>query len=234
MRVDIVGNVCIGNNSPLDKLDILGTTASNPGHVVFGDGGNNLPYMKFYKWTGTGTSYFQTTIGNSLDAAGAISFQTGAGGGVIGSDGQTTRMIITQQGNVGINTTNTQGYTFAVNGTCVATAITVKAYGNWPDYVFKKDYNLPTLTEVKTYIDKNQHLPEMPSAEQLERDGLNLGEMNKLLVKKVEELTLYLIEKDKKEKIQEEKITDQQKQIELINKQLQVLINQKSNKKTAN
>ncbi|QKJ31066.1 hypothetical protein HQ865_15320 [Mucilaginibacter mali] len=67
----------------------------------------------------------------------------------------------------------------------------------FPDYVFKKDYRLMSLPELRAYIDKNKHLPEIPSAHEAEENGVNLGEMNKLLLKKVEELTLYLIEKDK-------------------------------------
>ncbi|WP_419699439.1 hypothetical protein [Mucilaginibacter sp. NFX135] len=109
-------------------------------------------------------------------------------------------------GNVGIGVVDTKGYKFAVNGSTVATSMTVKAVANWPDYVFKKDYQLPSLQEVKTYIDQNQHLPEIPSEQQIAKEGLNLGEMNKLLMKKVEELTLYLIEKDKQARKQQDEI----------------------------
>jgi hypothetical protein len=126
--------------------------------------------------------------------------------------------VTINQGNVGIGTTNTHTYKLAVNGSAIATSMTVQGYTSWPDYVFKPAYTLPTLTEVKTYIDQNHHLPEIPSAEQIEKDGLNLGEMNKLLVKKVEELTLYLIEKDKKQNEQEE-------EIKLLKQQMQVLMN---------
>jgi hypothetical protein len=216
----ISGNVGIGTTGALDKLDISGTSG-NPGRVVFGDGGNYTPYMKFYKWSGAGSSYLQTTIGNSLDGQGAISFQTGSGGAAIGSDAQTTRMIITQQGNVGVGTTTVpSGYLFAVNGSAIATSMTVKLQANWPDYVFKKDYILTPLSELKAYIDQNQHLPEIPSAEHIAKDGLNLGEMNRLLTKKVEELTLYLIEKDKTEKEQQSKLEALQNQINLLSQKL--------------
>lgn len=87
-----------------------------------------------------------------------------------------------------------EGYRFAINGSGIATSLTVKLRENWPDYVFKKGYQLPALSEIKLYIQKNRHLPEMPTAEDIAKDGLNLGETNKLLVKKVEELTLYLIQ----------------------------------------
>ncbi|QEC79308.1 hypothetical protein [Mucilaginibacter ginsenosidivorax] len=115
-----------------------------------------------------------------------------------GTSGNTYLSI--NAGNVGVGTIDTKGYKFAVNGNVIATSMTVKLYANWPDYVFKKDYTLPALTDVKTYIDENHHLPEIPSEQEVAKNGINLGEMNKLLLKKVEELTLYLIEKDKNEK----------------------------------
>jgi hypothetical protein len=115
---------------------------------------------------------------------------------------------------VSIGTTlNPTGYMFAVNGSAIATSMTVQGYTSWPDYVFKPSYTLPTLTEVKTYIEQNHHLPEIPTAEQIEKEGLNLGEMNKLLVKKVEELTLYLIEKDKEIKSQNDINASQESEI---------------------
>jgi hypothetical protein len=67
-----------------------------------------------------------------------------------------------------------------------------------PDYVFAKDYNLKTLSEVEAYIKENKHLPEIPSANEIEKNGLRLAEMNMSLLKKVEELTLYAIEQEKK------------------------------------
>ncbi|MFC5282642.1 hypothetical protein [Pedobacter alpinus] len=69
--------------------------------------------------------------------------------------------------------------------------------GPWPDYVFDNDYQLLSLNEIENYIKVNKHLPEIPSAKQIETEGLNLGEMNSLLLKKVEELTLHLIEMKK-------------------------------------
>jgi hypothetical protein len=71
-----------------------------------------------------------------------------------------------------------------------------------PDYVFEPTYNLLPLSEVESYIKANKHLPEVPSAKQMEEEGLNLKEMNLLLLKKVEELTLYVIElKNENEKL---------------------------------
>ena len=64
----------------------------------------------------------------------------------------------------------------------------------WPDYVFAEDYELTPLSEVENFIRENQHLLEIPSAEEVAQNGQNLGEMNALLLKKIEELTLYVIE----------------------------------------
>ncbi|MGY3214781.1 hypothetical protein [Mucilaginibacter sp. HD30] len=135
-----------------------------------------------------------------------------------------SRSLVLQplDGNVGIGTTDTQGYKLAVNGSAIATSMKVKPNGSWPDFVFLKDYRLPTLTEVKTYIDKNQHLPDMPSADEVHTNGLDLGEMNRLLLKKVEELTLYLIEKDKQ-------LSEQQVENKLQNQRINALEKAKTN-----
>jgi hypothetical protein len=122
------------------------------------------------------------------------------------------------------NLTGAAGYTLAVGGSAIATSMTVKLQGNWPDYVFKPTYHLPLLSELKTYIDKNHHLPEIPSAQEIAKDGLNLGEMNKVLVKKAEELTLYLIEKDHKQQDDENAIKTQQEEINQLKQQVQLLI----------
>ncbi|WP_158800292.1 hypothetical protein [Pedobacter sp. L105] len=103
---------------------------------------------------------------------------------------------ITGTGKVGIGTVDPKGYSLAVNGNIHTKEVNVDVNG-WADYVFKNEYSLLPLSEVKTYIDKNQHLPDMPSESELVKSGLNVGEMNKILTKKVEELTLYLIENQK-------------------------------------
>jgi len=66
----------------------------------------------------------------------------------------------------------------------------------WPDYVFAEDYNLRNLDEVASFIQENQRLPEMPSAADVAENGINIGEVNALLLKKVEELTLYILQQN--------------------------------------
>ena len=84
-----------------------------------------------------------------------------------------------------------------VNGDITTRKVKVTQAG-WPDYVFHKSYQLPTLEEVEKYIKSHQHLPEVPSAEDVAKDGLDLGDNQSILLRKIEELTLYVIEQNKK------------------------------------
>ncbi len=98
-------------------------------------------------------------------------------------------------GNVGLGTI-TPSERLTVNGKIKANEIRVDGAGV-PDYVFDESYQVATLAEIESYIKTNKHLPEVPSAKEFERDGIAVGEMNKLLLKKIEELTLYMIEQKK-------------------------------------
>lgn len=101
-------------------------------------------------------------------------------------------------GNVGIGAINkTTTYKLLVEGMIGARKIKV-TQAAWSDYVFNKDYKLPTLQEVEAYVQANHHLPDVPSADSVTTHGLDLGEMNNILLKKLEEQTLYLIELNKK------------------------------------
>ncbi|MCS3795087.1 hypothetical protein [Niastella sp. OAS944] len=90
---------------------------------------------------------------------------------------------------------------------------------SWPDYVFDPVYRLPSLADVESYLKQNHHLSEVPSAETVKKDGINLGENQAVLLKKIEELTLYVIEQNKKLEEQNKKLALlEEKIIELTNK----------------
>lgn len=101
------------------------------------------------------------------------------------------------QGNVGIGTTDTKGYRLAVNGNAIFTKVKVQSYGVWADYVFDDDYKLRPITELEKFIQQNRHLPEVPTTTEVEQLGIDLGSNQIILLKKVEELTLYLIQQNK-------------------------------------
>jgi hypothetical protein len=100
------------------------------------------------------------------------------------------------QDRVGIGT-NTPDSALTVNGTIHSKEVKVDLLC-WPDYVFKKEYDLPTLEEVETHIKEKGHLKNIPSEKEVLRTGVNLGEMNAKLLQKIEELTLYMIDLNKK------------------------------------
>jgi hypothetical protein len=166
----------------------------------------------------TGTSYSAPTLTQSTwyrrkvtDGASAVAYSNVSaiavttGGGDCLWDNQIT--YINYPGKVGINVSTypSGDYSLAVNGKLKAKEIVVELTG-WADYVFDRNYNLKTLEEVENFIQKNKHLPEMPSAKEVEANGVSVGEMNMLLLKKVEELTLYII--------------NQQKEIDALKKQM--------------
>lgn len=105
--------------------------------------------------------------------------------------------MIKGNGNVGIGTTNPGTNRLAVEGTIAGRRVKVTQATTWPDYVFEQDYALPSLQSIEAFIRENKHLPEVPSAKQITADGQDLGDMNTVLLKKVEELRLYLISMQK-------------------------------------
>ncbi|MCE7057192.1 hypothetical protein LZF95_21100 [Algoriphagus sp. AGSA1] len=100
-------------------------------------------------------------------------------------------------GKVGIGTEAT-GHRLSVAGGVLAETVEVKLRTAWPDYVFEKGYERLSLQELDHYIQENGTLPEVPSAETVADEGINLGQMDATLLKKVEEITLYLIDHQKK------------------------------------
>jgi hypothetical protein len=207
------GNIGIGTPTPAEKLTVNGNIRIMP--LV-----DNTGLFGYDAATGGNSIFSFTRQTNNL----SIAAYDGIGFSVAAHTGATTNysMFISNAGNVGIGITNPQNK-LDVKGKIHSQSVVIDMLG-WADYVFKKDYQLPPLQEVKAYIDQNQHLPEIPSEQQIAKEGLNLGEMNKLLIKKVEELTLYLIEKDKKDTMQEERITEQEKRIKDLEFQIKSLL----------
>lgn len=112
---------------------------------------------------------------------------------------------ISYPSNVSIGTTvAADGYLLSVEGKAVMEEVNILLKNDWPDYVFKEDYNLRPLKEVEAFVKENNHLPEVPSAAEVHENGIMLGEMNAKLLKKMEEMTLYMIQQaDQIEQLQQ-------------------------------
>jgi len=205
------GNVGIGTTTPTEKLNTIGNIRAE----------GTYPYLNLYSTGWTSNTYIQ----NGVDQIGStggdyLSFLNPPGKGFAFSEGSTNMMMIGTNGNVLIGKTSQRniGYKLDINGSARASEIIVNSDG--ADFVFDKKYTLPKLSYVKTYIEANHHLPEIPSAKEMQANGVELGEMNKKLLQKVEELTLYLIDKDKQDKEKDVKLAVQEARIVALEKAL--------------
>lgn len=136
-----------------------------------------------------------------------------------GIDNYETRILLSastnsyiNSGNVGIGTTNPKNK-LDVKGTIHSQEVKVDMQ-NWSDYVFKKDYSLPTLLEVEKHINENGHLENIPSEKEVLKNGISLGEMDSKLLRKIEELTLYVIDLNKKLEQQNQELNVMKKKLE--------------------
>ncbi|MGN0032570.1 MAG: hypothetical protein ACI358_02140 [Candidatus Limimorpha sp.] len=122
---------------------------------------------------------------------------------------------IRMNGKVGINIDNgftgNYDYALAVNGGVLTSEVFIKEVDEWHDDVFDDDYELMSLDNLEQYIEKNRHLPEIPSETSVLSNGYALGEMNGLLLKKIEELTLYIVDLQKQLRLQEDRIQELEK-----------------------
>ncbi len=144
---------------------------------------------------------------NSLDAA----------------DGSPTDAVfVDNEGNVGIGTTNPGTYKLAVNGTIKTKEVVVESTG-WSDFVFKDNYPLISLDQLEKYIKINKHLPQIPSAEEVAEKGVSVGDMQSRLLQKIEELTLYMIDIKKENKVLIIKSEKFEQENEVLKKRIEVL-----------
>jgi hypothetical protein len=230
-QIGSTGNVGIGTTSPNGKLQIVGPLDGSIPNLEIGDpspGNINVPVgastggynIDFHTWRDVVSNQIGARIrgerinsyepNNALVQSMDMVFYTSYGGD---QTQLTEKLRIKSSGNVliGQSTQTNPGYLLDVAGPVRANSITVNTSG--ADFVFEPTYKLLSLPTLKEYIVKNHHLPEIASAKEMQVDGLNVGENQVKLLQKVEELTLYLIEKDKK-------INEQQKQIDTQNERI--------------
>ncbi|UTN03047.1 tail fiber protein [Flavobacterium bizetiae] len=208
----IDGDVVIGTNNNVAKLTIQASPDGFPTPLkAISIKGPNSPEnansARDISWdfAAAGSASIRSYRGNNYDTY--LQFLTNpnsASGNV-----PQTRLHINDDGNIGIGTTNPQNK-LDVKGTIHSQEVKVDMEG-WSDFVFKKEYNLPTLEDVEKHINEKGHLENIPNEEEVLKNGINLGEINAKLLQKIEEMTLYMIDMKK------ENIEMKTKQIQLEN-----------------
>ena len=223
------GNIGIGTATPISKLHISGDNYLTIGDYSTSNGAKGIQFPGFRD---VANNYFGASIEAVPYWSCCGNYPNGGYPGIknIGlnfnvhnnqdiPDSKLTAMVIVPGGNIGIGTTNPT-VKLAVAGNIQAYDVMVKT--GWADYVFDSSYELKPLSAVADYIQQNRHLPNIPSAEEVSKNGIALGEMNKKLLEKVEELTLYAIkqnEETKELKKQNEESMQQKEEIDLLKKQ---------------
>ncbi|MFL9483217.1 hypothetical protein ACI6Q2_10615 [Chitinophagaceae bacterium LWZ2-11] len=223
MALTGAGNVGIGTTSPGSKLHVTsgGISESNvvikvggisetpnsyTGLLLGGAGNADYRFKGGIVFVPDGTSY-----GN-----GSLRFLVNNTPGEGNASLTDAQMCISSSGNVGIGIgTSSPTEKLSVNGNIRSKKITVTQQ-NWPDYVFDSSYTLAPLSRVEQFIKDNKHLPDVPSAKEVADKGLDLGDNQAVLLKKIEELTLYMIEMKKENRRMNKKIEDQQKEIQVL------------------
>jgi len=201
------GKIGIGTNSPGDQLEVLMSSQTNGDGIsikaINSSGAGSQPGIAFKDINGNRIASVNTDH-DSKD----LRFLT---------NGIAEAMRINSEGKVGIGTINPDAE-LTVKGSIHAEEVKVDLNIPAPDYVFESDYELRTLKETKEYIAKNKHLPEIPSAVEISENGINLGDMNMRLLKKIEELTLYQIELLEQQEVQNTRMAKLEKKLlELTN-----------------
>jgi hypothetical protein len=193
-------NVAFAVNDPYAVFGGTQRLLSGDGDTSFEvQSSTNVFFSVFGGVNGSNYSSFYFTCAPEFGYTGFTSTRHGSGAvlpitfGITGSGNDITKMRIATNGNVGIGIGDDEPQSkLVVNGTITTQEVVVTASG-WPDFVFEKDYRLPSLEEIEAAIERDGHLPGIPSAAVVENGGLSVGDMQSKLLQKIEEITLHMI-----------------------------------------
>jgi hypothetical protein len=219
------GRVGIGTMAPTQLLQLGDEWVFHNGSTKYI--GRNVTYVPVAggSWQNVTMRANQASSLMAFDTDGSIRFENNSSTSMpVGSIANTiTRLNISNQGKVSIGNVTTPGdYRLYVEKGILTEKVRValKTTTNWADYVFAPDYKLKPLAEVEAFVKENKHLPNVPSAEQLVKDGgIDVNEMFAKQMEKIEELTLYIIEQNKKADAQNKQIEQLQTRISQLEKQ---------------
>ena len=219
--------VGIGTTNPDGKLAVLqNTNNTNPILTVRNQNGGTGASTRIHLFNNTGATL--GTHGASIwlsssthSAPNQFSFWNYENGPIKFGTNSIERLRIEANGNVGIGTANISDITYKlyVEGSIRTRKVRVDQ-STWADHVFHPSYQLPSLREVEAFIKKHQHLPDVPSAEEVQANGLDLGDNQAVLLKKIEELMLYTIEQNKVQEKQEQMIEKLNKKLEDLQQEI--------------
>ncbi len=218
-KLHVSDRIGIGTSNPFSKLHVINdnfTVTSQNGILVQGTtiGNGNYTAAIGFGYAGSMDAAITGIQEGSDNNSMGLAFFTHPS--AVSTDPKIEAMRITKNGNVGIGTTSTGTHKLAVDGTIGAREIIVET-GTWSDFVFDDNYKLKDLEEVENFIEENNHLPDIPSEKEVLENGIQVGEMNAKLLQKIEELTLYMIEQNKKT----EKLIEKVETLESKNKELE-------------
>jgi hypothetical protein len=196
----------IGTNSPTEALTISNGFGGADGFIVYGSSTSqsswNAPWYGISKGDESQIDFVPNAANsNAVVVQGfyGLAFRTNQGTMAMDDDGIVSiGLDASRMQQLANNTTPSEAFKLFVSGGIRTEEVQIDLKTNWPDYVFAENYNLRPLSELEAFIKANHHLPDVPSAQEVEDNGILVGEMNATLLKKVEELTLYVIELEKK------------------------------------
>ena len=193
------------SNSYTGAADVIGVESTSSPMTGYGIGGYFLGGYRGLHSIGDGTTYTGQVIALEASATGTAGTRIGilgkATGGTINWAGyfDPGNVYIAHELRIGAAAfTGVSGYKVVVDGKILAEELRIKLSQNWPDYVFGEEYELMPLDKLEACIKKTNHLPGIPTAAEVAANGIELGDMQIKSMEKIEELTLYIIQQDKR------------------------------------
>lgn len=201
------GNVGVGITSPLAKLHVhdaasqvatilvspMAADIEDSSKIFFSEGASGVAGMYWlYDGVGNDMELWGQYYGNKYGPHLTVNRTNGnmaIAGNITGN--------VNFSGNVALGGTYATGYKLSVGGKVICTELRVNQVADWPDYVFRKGYNLMPVGQLASYIEENGHLPNIPPASEIEKSGMDIGVMQKRMMEKIEELSLYIINQQK-------------------------------------